>query len=512
MSSTPHLALPLLAAAQAQKHVTHNEALASLDALVHLAVKERDRTLAPASPAEGDRYLVGAGATGAFAGHEDEVALFDLGLWRFFAPRPGWRAYVEAEDRIVVFDGAQWHELDHYIKGFDHLEKLGIGAAADSVNRLSAKLNAALFTALEAAEGGTGDLRFVLNKGQSANVLSQLYQRGFIGRAETGLIGGDDFAIRVSADGNQWRDALLIDSQSGIVSFPSGLSAAPGGNLLINSAFRVNQRGFAGGNLAAGSYGFDRWKAAPSGCSLSMAADGTMTLTGSVDQVVHAAQAAASMGLSNLAGATLTLSVQDPSSPLSVTIGAKSATMPAGAGTRSATIALDPSETGNILVRLQSASACSFRRVKLEVGSSATPWAGDPIEIEEFRCRRYYQRLALSGGTPAILGVLGQRVGANAIHIPYTLPVPMQAAPTIATNGFAWTGASPVGNTVGFYDNAAAAWVTLTGALAVTTAAPSSASAVILRFQAGTSFSGAAGAVGHLYSGSSSFIVLQAEL
>ncbi len=41
MTDTPHLALPLLAAAQAQKHVTHNEALAMIDALVHLAVKER---------------------------------------------------------------------------------------------------------------------------------------------------------------------------------------------------------------------------------------------------------------------------------------------------------------------------------------------------------------------------------------------------------------------------------------------------------------------------------------
>ena len=181
MSSTPHLALPLLAAAQAQKHVTHNEALASLDALVHLAVKERNRTLAPGSPAEGDRYLVGAGATGAFAGHEDEVALFDLGLWRFFPPGAGWRAYVEAEDRIVVFDGAQWHGLEHYIKGFDNLEMLGIGAAADSLNRLSAKLNAALFVALEAAEGGTGDLRFVLNKCNAANVLSQLYSAASAG-------------------------------------------------------------------------------------------------------------------------------------------------------------------------------------------------------------------------------------------------------------------------------------------------------------------------------------------
>src|SRR4051794_16023812 len=94
MTSTPHLALPLLAAAQAQKHVTHNEALASLDALVQLAVKERNRTGLPASPAEGDRFLVGAGATGAFANQEGNIALFDLGAWRFFTPRPGWLAYV----------------------------------------------------------------------------------------------------------------------------------------------------------------------------------------------------------------------------------------------------------------------------------------------------------------------------------------------------------------------------------------------------------------------------------
>ena len=110
MSETPHLLLPLLAAAQAQKHVTHNEALAALDALVHLAVKERNRTAPPGLPAEGDRYHVGAAASGAFAGHEGAIAFFDLGLWRFLAPRPGWRAYVEAEDRIIVYDGAVWHD------------------------------------------------------------------------------------------------------------------------------------------------------------------------------------------------------------------------------------------------------------------------------------------------------------------------------------------------------------------------------------------------------------------
>ena len=37
MSSTPHLALPLIAAAQAQKHVTHNEAIASLETAERIA-------------------------------------------------------------------------------------------------------------------------------------------------------------------------------------------------------------------------------------------------------------------------------------------------------------------------------------------------------------------------------------------------------------------------------------------------------------------------------------------
>ena len=187
MSSTPHLALPLIAAAQAQKHVTHNEALAALDALVQLAVKERGRNAPPASPAEGDRYLVGTDATGAFAGQAGHIALFDLGAWRFFTPHSGWLVYVEAEDLLVLFDGADWKAVGAIPEEIHNLQRLGLGTVADGLNRLSAKLNAALFAALSEAEGGTGDLRFVLNKSAETDVLSQLYQRGFSGRAETGL-------------------------------------------------------------------------------------------------------------------------------------------------------------------------------------------------------------------------------------------------------------------------------------------------------------------------------------
>lgn len=512
MSSTPHLALPLLAAAQAQKHVTHNEALASLDALVQLAVRERDRTVAPAAPEEGDRFLVGVGATGAFAGQEGRIALFDLGVWRFFTPRRGWRAYVEAEDLLVLFDGTAWKPFGTVPNALDNLERLGLGTAADDLNRLSARLNAALFAALSAEEGGTGDLRFVLNKGMESAVLSQLYQSGFSGRAETGLIGSDDFGIRVSADGSQWRDALLVDRHTGVASFPSGLADVARPNLLINGGFLVNQRKFAGGALGAGLYGFDRWKGGPGGGSLSVAADGTITLSGALDQVIDVGQAASEIGAASFAGATLTLSVEDPSAPLPVLIGSKAATIPAGSGRRSAGVTLDGSETGHITVRLQPSAPCSFKRVKLEVGAHATPWMGLPVEIEELRCRRYYQRLAASGGTPAILGALGQRFGSNNIDFPCTLPVPMRADPALITSGFSWSNGSPAGNQIGFYNASGASWVALAGTLTVTTLMAAGSSGLILRLQAGATFSGASGGVGHLYLGNLAFIALQAEL
>jgi hypothetical protein len=511
MSSTPHLSLPLLAAAQAQKHVTHNEALASLDALVQLAVKERNRPSPPASPAEGDRFLVGAGATGAFADREGDVALFDLGIWRFFTPRPGWQAYVEAEDLLVLFDGVEWKAAGSAPDELDNLDRLGIGTTADDPNRLAAKLNAALFAALPAEEGGTGDLRFVLNKSMESSVLSQLYQRGFSGRAETGLIGSDDFRIRVSDDGSQWRDALLVDRRTGVASFPCGLANVPGPNLLINSAFLVNQRKFSGGALGAGLYGFDRWKGGPGGCTINRAADGTITLVGAIEQVIDVAQAAET-GRASFAGATLTISVEDPSEPLPVFVGSRAATIPAGSGRRSAGVTLDGSETGNVAVRLQPSGSCSFRCVKLEVGAHATPWTGVPLDIEELRCRRYYQRLAASGGTPAILGALGQRATVNNIDIPCTLPVPMRADPVLAHSGFSWLNASPVGNQVGFYNNSGSSWVSLTGALTVTTLTTAGSAGIVLRFQSSTSFSGVSGAVGYLYLGNQAFIALQAEL
>lgn len=108
--TTPLLALPLLAAAQAQKHVTHNEALTLLDAMAQLCVIDRTRVNPPAGSSAGDRHLIAAGATGEWSGHDGQIALYDGG-WRFLAPRAGWSAFILAERLTVLHDGTGWMEL-----------------------------------------------------------------------------------------------------------------------------------------------------------------------------------------------------------------------------------------------------------------------------------------------------------------------------------------------------------------------------------------------------------------
>jgi len=108
MTTTTHLSLPYLESGQAQKHVTLNESLRMLDALVMPAVKDRDLAAPPAAPADGDRYIVGAPGSGAFAGKDNQIAQYVDGGWLFHPPRAGWTCYVEDESVLAAFDGAGW--------------------------------------------------------------------------------------------------------------------------------------------------------------------------------------------------------------------------------------------------------------------------------------------------------------------------------------------------------------------------------------------------------------------
>ena len=429
MTDTLHIGLPYLDAAQAQKHVTHNDALQILDALVQLSVLARDINTPPLSPAEGARYIVGLSPTGVFLNHSAAIATFVDGVWRFLPPHAGWFAYVEADNALRLFDGLQWRDASDAIHALANLDRLGIGTTADTQNPFSAKLNAALFTAKSAGEGGTGDLRFKLNKTSSVNVVSQLYQNNYSGRAETGLIGDDHFRVKVSADGSAWKDAVDIDPTSGIVSFPSGagFGSLPGfRNRLINAGFTINQRGYvSGAALVAAAYGHDRWRAGVGGAAYTFAQTSPDTLitiaTGTLQQIVEG---------SNIEGGSFVLSWS----------GSAHARINGGAYSSSPVIVNGLAAGSNVTLEF---NAGALGKVQFEPGAFATSFERRQITLENVLCQRYFQSYISSVlGTLQLTAYAGSANTFVSIIFPYATP--MRTAPTATILG-TWLGSNVIG-------------------------------------------------------------------
>lgn len=213
-SQSPILSLPYIQPAQAQKHVTHNEALRQLDTLVQLAVVDATLTVPPVSPPPEARYIVGTGATGDWAGQDNAVALFADGAWVFYTPVAGWRADVLSTSGTMRFDGTTWSSIAQGV--LQNVDLVGVNTTADATNRLSVSADATLLT-----HDGAGH-QLKLNKSTVTDTASLLFQTGFSGRAEMGLAGGDDFSIKVSPDGATFLDAVVVDAQTGQVMFPNG--------------------------------------------------------------------------------------------------------------------------------------------------------------------------------------------------------------------------------------------------------------------------------------------------
>ena len=230
MDATPNLSLPYIMAAQSQKHVTHNEAIRALDAILQLAVLDRDLTAPPSSPADGARYIVGASPTGAWSGHAGSIAAYQDGAWMFYVPVEGWIAWIGDEDAAVVWDGSAWSALTTGGGGgggSGSYTTLGINATADTTNRLTLSADATLLN-----HDGDGH-QLKINKASAADTASLLYQDAFSGRAELGLAGDDDFHFKVSADGSTWKEAILINRSTGAVTFP--LTSLSGGREVLNA-------------------------------------------------------------------------------------------------------------------------------------------------------------------------------------------------------------------------------------------------------------------------------------
>lgn len=488
--NSPRLGLDYLMPAQAQKHVTVNESFRRLDALVQLSAASRSVSGQPADPDEGMIWIIPPSATGdiwsTFGEHE--IAVFRDTSWVSIPPREGWRCWVEDEDRLLVFDGSDWIETGETISRLANLERLGVGTSGDSANPFSAKLNAALWTALSAGEGGTGDLRYTLNKEAEANVLSLLFQSNWSGRAEIGLVGDDDLSAKVSPDGAGWIEALRIASATGDLTLAGDVSAVSvnggpvGGlrNLLINGALDIAQRGTVFAGLGDSTMTLDRWRIAISGGGASgVDAERIALSPGELPGgLVHALRLAPSGGggsgscqltqrtenFHETAGRTVTLSAwvkADAAAMLGATL-----TQVFGAG-GSASVAVTASELGvttgwqrlawtfdlpSIAGKTLGAGAYLGVALNLPVtGSPVIDIAGLQLEsgvraslfesvaarggpgAELRRCQRFFRRYQ-PGAFNAFDGV-AINLGSNVTRIVMPLDPPMRSAPSLAYAG-----------------------------------------------------------------------------
>lgn len=227
MVDTARLKLPLIASEQALKHVTHNEAVQALDGLVHLCVEARAVVTPPLSPVEGQGYALGNAAAGDWTGEDGKIAIWTAGGWRFFEPLEGWVLWDKTLGGLFIYQSADWQPLADIIGALHNLPMLGVNTTADDTNKLSVRANAALFTALEAANGGTGDLRLVLNRETGTDAATFVFQSNYSARAEIGIAGNDDFVFKVSPDGTNFHTGMTLDKDAGFVTFNKLMGSEP---------------------------------------------------------------------------------------------------------------------------------------------------------------------------------------------------------------------------------------------------------------------------------------------
>ncbi len=183
-----------------------------------------------------------------------------------------------------------------------------------------------------------------------------------------------------------------------------GLNESGLRNLLINSSFRINQRAFAGGTLAAGVYGHDRWKAGAAGCTYTVSG-GVATITaGALAQVVEG------------------LSIENSGDHVINWTGTATCTVDGVARVKGDTVALTAGSNATVAF-----AGGTVSKMQLEFGK-ATAFEQRPIALELQLCKRYFESIELAY-LPGI-----SRTSADAMAA-WQFEVRKRATPTLAYAG-----------------------------------------------------------------------------
>ena len=242
-ATSPRLALPFIQPSQAQKHVTHNEALQLLDAVVQLRIRAFGLAQPPGDPAAGDVFALGVGSQGDWSGQDGRLALWDGTGWLFLDPQDGWLAWDAMDEGLRVLNDGAWTPATPALQ---NLPGLGIGTASDATNRLAVAAHATLLS-----HAGAGH-QVKVNKAGASDTASLLFQSGWTGHAEMGLAGGLDFTLKVS-NGTAWATALSAAHGTGVVSLPQG--AVIGGPVTGSAVQSSVTDGTPGRLLTVGAFG-----------------------------------------------------------------------------------------------------------------------------------------------------------------------------------------------------------------------------------------------------------------
>jgi len=109
--SSANLTLPLIQPAQAQKHITHNEAIVLLDVIVQLRLESCDTQTPPTAPQDGQSWHIGETPVGDWIGSAGMIATWSGGGWLMFSPADGWRAFDVSRGEMRVYSSGTWGGL-----------------------------------------------------------------------------------------------------------------------------------------------------------------------------------------------------------------------------------------------------------------------------------------------------------------------------------------------------------------------------------------------------------------
>lgn len=107
---TANCGFPLLAAGQAQKEITHNEALIVADALISGTVEAGPLDTPPVAPTPGQMWIVGDNPSGSWSQAAGQLALWTQGGWRFFSPHPGQRLWDKTSGSFIWYRESAWSQ------------------------------------------------------------------------------------------------------------------------------------------------------------------------------------------------------------------------------------------------------------------------------------------------------------------------------------------------------------------------------------------------------------------